>query len=73
MSEANPSLMKTAAKRPVPVEELASAMLELFEMVVANARDNGDNVTLLGEWADEWKPRIERIVNGSRKTQLPQE
>jgi len=73
MSEANP-LTKRAERRAVPKDELARAVLELFEMLVASAVDKGDNITRLGDWADEWKPRLERIIrDASSKTQLPPE
>jgi len=69
MSEA-----KTADKRRLPAQEVASAVLELFELLVANARDRGDNVEQLGQWADEWKPRLEKLVrNGASKTFFSQE
>jgi len=52
--------------------ELASALLELFELLVANAVDKGDNVESLGEWADEWKPRLERLIrNGANNRPSP--
>jgi len=74
MSEANPPSKKFANRRSVAEDELASALLELFEMLVANAVDKGDNITLLGEWADEWKPRLERLIrNGKSTPQLPTE
>jgi len=61
MSEA-----KTADKvRREPVE-LAIALLELFELLVANATEKGDNIETLGEWADEFKPRLERLIHGTK-------
>jgi len=57
MSEA-----KSAQRSARPDRELAAAVLELFELLVSNARDRGDNVELLGAWADEWKPRLERLI-----------
>jgi len=70
MSEA-----KTAEKRRQPVNEIASALLELFELLVANARDSGDNITTLGEWADEWKPRLEKVARygAQSSSKLPEE
>jgi len=74
MSEANPPSPQLAKKRTTPNEELALALLELFEMLVANAVDKGDNITLLGEWADEWKPRLERLIrNVPSPPKQPQE
>jgi len=62
MSEA-----KSAQKTAPSASEVAAAVLELFELLVANATERGDNIETLGEWADEFKPRLERLIrNGTR-------
>jgi len=70
MSEA-----KSAQKRLPSGDELAQAVLALFELLVANATARGDDVERPGDWADEFKPRLERLIrNGTRNSpQLPQE
>jgi len=66
MSEA-----KSAQRAARPDREIALAVLELFELLVANARDRGDNVEDLGAWADEWKPRLESIVHNAKLPSTP--
>jgi len=66
------SAAKTADKRRPPAQETAAALLELFELLVANATDRGDNVEKLGNWADEWKPRLERVVRDGTPTSVTQ-
>jgi len=70
MSEA-----KSAQKRRTPAQEVALAVLELFELLVANARARGDNIENLGSWADEFKPRLEGVVRHGTSTipRIPQE
>jgi len=69
MSEA-----KTASRRRTPAQETAAAVLELFELLVANARDTGENVEELGTWADVWKPRLEKVLrNGPSSTNVSTE
>jgi len=64
MSEA-----KSAQKSPRPDRELALAVLALFEVLVSTAVDRGDNVEALGDWSDEYKPRLESLLRG--KTTIP--
>jgi len=59
MSEA-----KSAQRSEPPATTVARALLALFEEVVANARDRGDNVERLGDWADEFKPALEQVLRG---------
>jgi len=62
MSEA-----KSSQKQAPSASEVAAAVLELFELLVANATERGDNIETLGEWADEFKPRLERLLrHGTR-------
>jgi len=59
MSEA-----KTADRVVAPAPRMARAVLDLFELLVANARDKGDNVAELEAWADEHKPSLEAVLRG---------
>jgi len=61
-SAARPPLI--AGKRNTPSQELAIAVLELFELLVSNARATDTNVAELEAFADEWKPRMEKLING---------
>jgi len=61
MSEA-----KTAPKRLPPVNHVALALLQMFELLVANARDTGNNVAELEAWADEFKPRLEGLLRAKK-------
>jgi len=53
-----------AGRRLQPAQDLAVAVLELFELLVANARNTGTNLAELEAFADEFKPRLERIIRG---------
>jgi len=44
-----------------PSDEVSIALLQLFELVVAAARDE-DTLDRLAEWADEHKPRLEAVL-----------
>jgi len=68
------SAANSADKRLLPTQRLAAALLNLFELLVANARDAGDNIAELEAWADEFKPQLEGLIrNGTSKTKLPKE
>jgi len=54
-----------ASRASSPSTQVARAVLELFEAVVANARDKGDNIAMLEAWADEHKPSLEAVLRGS--------
>jgi len=60
MSEANPPVSAAATKKLGAARDVTRAVLELFELLVANARDTGNNIAELEAWADEWKPRLEK-------------
>jgi len=62
MSEAKTALR--AFRASSPTTHVARALLELFELLVANATDKGDNVERLGDWADEHKPTLEAVLRG---------
>jgi len=65
MSGANASNLSARAAKVVPPQvDLARAVLELFELLVGNARDKGDNVANLEAWADEHKPSLEALLRG---------
>jgi len=64
MSVANPPDSKKADRAKSPARAVARAVLELFELLVANARDKGDNVANLEAWADEHKPSLEGVLRG---------
>jgi len=67
MSEA-----KTASKLLRGDRELATAVLDLFELLITQARNPTDaTIEALGAWADEWKPRLEKIIHGASKPQVP--
>jgi len=62
MSEAN----DRPSRKLSPSDELTVALLQLFELVVAAARDE-ETLDRLSEWADEHKPRLERVLRRSRE------
>jgi len=62
MSGANASKLSSKLENSATVT--ARAVLELFELLVANARDKGDNVANLEAWADEHKPTLEAVLRG---------
>jgi len=70
MSEA-----KTASKAPRGDRELALATLELFELLITQLRNpTSEALEALGDWADEWKPRLERIIrNGTTRAPSSQQ
>jgi len=61
---AEPSEASTAQKKRAPAQECAAALLELFELLVAQASE--EHVAELEQYADEWKPRLERLLRGLR-------
>jgi len=69
------SAAKSASKKAPAAHDTARALLALFECVVANARDSGANIEDLGDWADEFKPPLERILRHgySRTPDEPEE
>jgi len=56
-----------AARLESPTVAVSRAVLELFELLVANGRDRGDNVANFEAWADEHKPMLEGVLRGRTK------
>jgi len=66
MSEANPPSPGSIQRKLSDAQHLTTALLELFELVVATTREE-PVFDRLAEWADEHKPRLERIVRNAQK------
>jgi len=63
VSEAND--LQIAAKKANPTREVVTAVLELFELLVAQASD--EHVSDLENFANEWKPRLEAILRKAKR------
>lgn len=72
MSEANlpHSLAASASRKRSEQQELALAVLQLFELVLAmhdGKFPSEDTIDRISDYADEYKPRLERILRNARK------